>query len=91
MLDRGAILAVAGIYLSEIPALDYQEHLFYERKLESVTANTRADGEAFLLAAASIPVRVSTSAYPFADADRALDDLASGRISGEGAAVLEVR
>ena len=40
-LDRGGILAIAGIYLSPIPQLDYERHLFYEKELRSVTANTR--------------------------------------------------
>ncbi len=40
-LDRGGTLAIAGIHLSDIPALNYQEHLFEERTLQSVTANTR--------------------------------------------------
>src|SRR5665213_4403650 len=47
-LDRGGTLAVAGIHLSDVPVLDYQRHLFQERTLRSVTANTRADGVAFL-------------------------------------------
>ncbi len=53
-LDRGGTLAVAGIYLSEIPPLDYERHLFYERVLRSVTANTRGDGREFLEAAARV-------------------------------------
>ncbi|MGH9111609.1 MAG: zinc-dependent alcohol dehydrogenase family protein [Acidimicrobiales bacterium] len=87
-LDRGGTLAVAGIHLTEIPALDYQRHLFYERQVRSVTANTRADGEAFLAVAAAIPLRPSTVAYPFDQADRALADLAHGRV--RGAAVIHV-
>mgnify|MGYP003293658574 CR=1 FL=1 len=47
-LVLGMALAVAGIYLSDIPALRYEKHLFYEKVLRSVTANTRADGQAFL-------------------------------------------
>src|SRR4051794_27019224 len=47
-LDRGGTLAVAGIWLSAIPGLDYRTELFEERTLRSVTANTRADGEEFL-------------------------------------------
>jgi alcohol dehydrogenase, propanol-preferring len=90
MLDRGATLAVAGIHLSEIPPLDYEKHLFYERRLRSVTANTRTDGEEFLRAAAAIGIKVSTVPYRFGDAPKALEDLANGRISGAGAAVLEV-
>ncbi len=87
-LDRGGTLAVAGIHLSEIPALDYQRHLFEERTLRSVTANTRADGEEFLALAADIGIRVATTPYPFDGADRALADLAHDRVTG--AAVLEL-
>ena len=85
-LDRGGTLAVAGIHLSRIPALDYARDLFQERQLLSVTANTRADGERFLEIAARIPIQVSTVSYPLSDAPRALRDLAHDRITG--AAVL---
>jgi propanol-preferring alcohol dehydrogenase len=85
-LDRGGTLAVAGIWLSDIPALDYARDLFEERRLRSVTANTRADGERFLRLADRFGVRAHTTAYPMADAPRALADLAHGRFSG--AAVL---
>ncbi len=85
-LDRGATLAIAGIHLTDIPALNYKQHLFQERRLCSVTANTRHDGNDFLEAAARIPVRVSTVAYGLDEADQALDDLAHDRVNG--AAVL---
>lgn len=85
-LDRGGTLAVAGIWLSDIPALDYDATLFQERRLRSVTANTRADGETFLALAARLGVRASTTAYPMDEAPRALSDLRHGRFSG--AAVL---
>lgn len=85
-LDRGGTLAVAGIWLSDIPPLDYARHLFQERHLRSVTANTRADGEAFLRLAARFGIRATTHAYPLDDAPAALSDLAHGRF--EGAAVL---
>jgi len=85
-LDRGGTLAIAGIYLSDIPVLNYQRHLFEERTLCSVTANTRHDGDEFLADAARVPVRVTTSPYEMDRADRALADLAHGRVNG--AAVL---
>ena len=88
-LDRGGTLAVAGIHLSDIPVLDYERHLFEERQLRSVTANTRADGEAFLRIAARIGIRPTTTPYPFNQADRALRDLAHDRV--RGAAVLSLR
>jgi propanol-preferring alcohol dehydrogenase len=85
-LDRGGCLAIAGIHLSDIPGLNYQKHLFEERMLCSVTANTRRDGIEFLELAARIPVRVSAVPYPMDDANRALVDLAEDRVNG--AAVL---
>jgi propanol-preferring alcohol dehydrogenase len=85
-LDRGGTLAIAGIYLSDIPPLHYDRHLFEERSLRSVTANTRANGTEFLAAAARIGIKVSTSSYSFDDANAALGDLAQDRVNG--AAVL---
>ncbi|MEV4671780.1 MULTISPECIES: zinc-dependent alcohol dehydrogenase family protein [Actinomadura] len=85
-LDRGGTCAVAGIHLSDIPVLDYQRHLFQERQVRSVTANTRADGEEFLTLAARLDVAVTTHAYGLDEADRALADLAADRFTG--AAVL---
>jgi alcohol dehydrogenase, propanol-preferring len=87
-LDRGGTLAIAGIYLSAIPALDYQAHLFQERTLCSVTANTRRDGEEFLELASRIPTRVSATPYPFDKADEALSDLAHGHVTGAAVLVL---
>jgi propanol-preferring alcohol dehydrogenase len=87
-LDRGGVLAVAGIHLSEVPPLSYAKHLFEERELRSVTANTRADGEEFLELAGRIPLRVDTTLYPFEGAGEALRDLAGDRVTG--AAVLRV-
>jgi alcohol dehydrogenase, propanol-preferring len=87
-LDRGGTLAIAGIYLSDIPVLDYQEHLFEERALVSVTANTREDGLQFLDLAARIPIQVSTQDYRLDQANQALADLAGGQV--DGAAVLTI-
>ena len=85
-LDRGGTLAIAGIHLSDIPALNYTGDLFQERTLRSVTANTRGDAEEFLRLAERLRLRVSVTPYPLDAADRALADLAADRITG--AAVL---
>lgn len=87
-LERGGTLAVAGIYLSEIPALDYESELFYEKNLRSVTANTRADGEEFFRIAGAARLHVVATPYAFDRGDEALADLAADRF--EGAAVLVV-
>jgi len=88
VLDRGATLAIAGIHLSEIPPLDYARHLFHEKTLQSVTANTRTDGEALLRLGVEIPLETHTVPYPLERANEALVDLKQDRI--QGAAVLEV-
>ncbi len=85
-LDRGGTLAIAGIHLTDIPVLNYERHLFEERSLCSVTANTRQDGTEFLEAAARIGIHVSTVPYPMDQANQALSDLAHDRVNG--AAVL---
>ncbi len=87
-LDRGGTLAIAGIHLSDVPSLNYERELFYERELRSVTANTRADGRAFLDITARHPLSVTTTPYPFDRADEALADLAADRVNG--AAVLHI-
>ena len=87
-LDRGGVLVIAGIHLTDIPRLRYQDHLFNEREIRSVTANTRRDGEEFLRVATRMGVVATTTPYPLDHADRALADLAHDRLTG--AAVLHV-
>ncbi|MDT5326657.1 MAG: alcohol dehydrogenase, propanol-preferring [Mycobacterium sp.] len=87
-LDRGGTLAIAGIHLTDIPQLNYQRHLFQERQVRSVSSNTRADAREFLDFVGRHHVTVTTPRYPLSRADRALADLAGGRIAG--AAVLTV-
>ncbi|GHH14497.1 alcohol dehydrogenase [Streptomyces lanatus] len=85
-LDRGGTLAIAGIHLSDVPALTYESDLFYEKQVRSVTSNTREDGREFLALAAEHSVHATTHTYPLSRADEALRDLAAGRF--DGAAVL---
>ncbi|GLU49529.1 zinc-binding alcohol dehydrogenase family protein [Nocardiopsis ansamitocini] len=86
-LERGGTLSIAGIHLSDIPPLNYQRHLFQERTVRSVTANTRDDARGFLAIAAGNPLSVTTTSYSFDQADRALADVAADRV--DGAAVLD--
>jgi propanol-preferring alcohol dehydrogenase len=81
-LDRGGTLAVAGIYLTDIPSLNYDTHLFQERTLRSVTSNTRGDGEEFLHLAERLRLQVTVNPYPFDKADQAVADLAAERFTG---------
>jgi alcohol dehydrogenase, propanol-preferring len=81
-LERGGTLALAGIHMSDVPTLNYQQHLFLERDLRTVTSNTRRDGEELLALAARLGVRAHVTTYGFAETDQALQDLAAGELSG---------
>jgi propanol-preferring alcohol dehydrogenase len=81
----GATVVCAGIHMSDIPSFPYRL-LWEERVVRSVANLTRADAEEFLAVAAGLPIRTHVRSYPLTDANRALEDLRSGRLSG--AAVL---
>jgi propanol-preferring alcohol dehydrogenase len=78
----GGTVALAGIYMTPLPALDYERHLFHEKNLRSVEAATRADGRALLAAAAAAGVRATVTPYPLERAGEALIDLREDRIDG---------
>jgi propanol-preferring alcohol dehydrogenase len=84
----GGVVVVAGIHLSEIPAMDYADCLFGERDLRSVTANTRQDGEKLLAIAGRIRPRVHTTTFPLEQVGDVLRDMRAGRVSGSAVAVL---
>lgn len=87
-LAKGGTLALAGIHLSDIPSLNYEDCLFYEKNLRSVTANTREDGRLLLQEAAGIPIRPHVTTYSLEDVNRGLQDLKADRISGTGVVVV---
>lgn len=88
-LAPGGTLALAGIHMSAVPPLDYERHLFHERTVCSVTANTREDGRGLLAEAAAIPVRPHTTAFPLREANTALQALKAGRINGSGVLIMD--
>jgi alcohol dehydrogenase, propanol-preferring len=87
-LRRGGTLALAGIHLSPIPPLEYEPHLFHEKTLTSVEANTRLDGEELLREAARLPLRARRRLFPLAEAQRALLLLKKDGIDGTGVLVI---
>jgi propanol-preferring alcohol dehydrogenase len=86
--EKGGTVALAGIYMTPIPEMDYQKYLYHERTLRSVANATRQDGEELLKIAAEIPIQTTTRIYPLAEANKVLRLLKEGRISG--AAVLKI-
>jgi propanol-preferring alcohol dehydrogenase len=86
-VTRGGTVVCAGIHMTDIPAFPY-ELLWQERVVRSVANLTRRDGEEFFALVSRVPLRIEARPYGLAEANRALDDLRSGR--GDGAAVLRV-
>jgi propanol-preferring alcohol dehydrogenase len=82
---KGGTVVCAGIHMSDIPGFAYSL-LWEERVIRSVANLTRRDGREFLSLTASLPIETEIRPYPLADANRALDDLRSGALTG--AAVL---
>jgi propanol-preferring alcohol dehydrogenase len=84
---KGGIVVCGGVHMSDIPSFPYA-FLWGERRVVSVANLTRDDGAAFMRIAAQTPLRIETTSYPLGDANRALDDLRAGRLTG--AAVLSI-
>lgn len=85
-LAPGGVLALAGIYMSPIPPLEYAD-LYRERRITSVTASTRDDGRELLAEAARIPLHPTVTAFPLSQANRALELLKRGGLAGSGVLV----
>lgn len=85
---KGGTVSLAGIYMTPVPELDYETHLFHEKNLRSVEANTRADGRDLLRAAAEATVRAHVTTFPLARANEALQRLKNDAI--DGSAVLSL-
>jgi propanol-preferring alcohol dehydrogenase len=83
-LRPGATLAIASIYLDQIPPLRYGELLYGERVLRSVTAATRQDAVELLREAATIPLRPQIEEFPLAAANEALIALKQSRLAAAG-------
>lgn len=84
---KGGSVVCAGIHMSDLPSMPY-DLLWGERSIRSVANLTRRDAEEFFAIAPRIPVRTHVQPYSLAEAERALDDLRSGRV--RGAAVLQI-
>jgi len=84
VLEKGGTLALAGIYMTPIPEMDYQEHLYYEKTVRSVANSTRKDAEDLLKLAGEIPIRAEVQEFPLEEANRSLLLLKQGKIQGAG-------
>jgi alcohol dehydrogenase, propanol-preferring len=86
-LDKGGVLVLGGIHMSDIPALPYRA-IYGERVVRSVANNTRADGREFLAEAAAARIRTRVEVFPLQRANDALRALKHDAV--KGAAVLQI-
>jgi alcohol dehydrogenase, propanol-preferring len=87
-LAPGGTLALAGIYMTAIPSLDYAD-LYRERTITTVTASTRDDGRELLAEAGRIPLQPTVTTFPLAEANRALQALKAGAFAGSGVLLID--
>jgi propanol-preferring alcohol dehydrogenase len=87
-LRSGGTLALAGIHMSQVPALEYEPHLFHEKTITSVEANTRVDGNELLATAAAIPIHARCESFPFEEANRVLQLVKQDAVGGSAVLVL---
>ena len=86
---KGGVVVLAGIHMSPIPAMEYGPHLFHEKTLRSVEANTRRDGEDLLREASAAKIRPSVTRFPLEAANEALIALKADRLNGTGVLVVD--
>jgi propanol-preferring alcohol dehydrogenase len=89
-LRKGGTLALAGITMSQIPAMDYSL-LYQEHVVRSVANSTRDDVRECLKLAAEVPVKTEIETFPLEQANEALVALKHSRIRGAGVLTVNPR
>ena len=87
-LEKGGTVAMAGIYMTPIPEMEYNKYLYHEKTICSVTNSTRTDGEELLKLSDQIPIKPKTTTFPLEEANQALQLLKHRQITGAG--ILEI-
>jgi propanol-preferring alcohol dehydrogenase len=89
VLERGGRLVINAIRKqTQIPPLDYAEHLWLEKEIKSVANVTRADAEEFLPLAAKIPIVPTIEEFALEQANEVLYKIKHSQL--KAAAVLRV-
>lgn len=88
VINKGGIVVLAGIHMSDIPSFPYKI-IWGERSIKSVANLTRKDGEDFLKIAPEVPVKSLVNPYPLEKVNEALDDLREGRFNGAAVIVVD--
>jgi propanol-preferring alcohol dehydrogenase len=80
-LAPGGAVAINAIHLDRIPQFSYDD-LWLERSLRSVANFTRTDAREFLELAGTVPIRTQFDVMPLQEAQRALERVREGDVSG---------
>jgi len=88
LLEKGGALALAGIYMTPIPRMDYATHLYQEKRITSVANATRLDGREMMRIAGETKIETHTEAFPLESANHALQLLKRSKL--KASAVLKV-
>jgi len=86
-LDKGGKLVINLIRMQDLNKevllnLNYTEHLWMEKRIQTVANVTRKDAEEFLKIASMMKLKPEIEYYPLIKANEALSDLKEGRIKG---------
>jgi propanol-preferring alcohol dehydrogenase len=88
VLERGGTVALAGVTMTPIPEIDYDELLYWERGVLSVANFTRQDAQDLLRVAAEIPIETTVQTFPLEAANEALLALKRSKIDGTAVLVI---
>lgn len=88
-LKKGGRLVLAGIYMSNTPPLEYEKHLFYEKQIISVSANTRNDGQELFKEIENIHINAHIETTSLENANQILQRLKKGTLNGSGVVVID--
>ena len=80
-------MALAGVTMTPIPQLDYDELLYWGRGIRSVDNFTREDAHALMQVAAEIPIQTTVETFPLEQANEALLAMKRSEIEGSGVLV----
>lgn len=86
-LRSGGTAVSANIHMSDIPQFPYGL-LYYEKTMKSVANFTKSDGEEFLKLSETIPIRTKTEVFKLSEANKALNLLKKGQITGAGVLII---
>ncbi|MDD5541738.1 MAG: zinc-dependent alcohol dehydrogenase family protein [Acidobacteriia bacterium] len=84
ILDKGGTVALAGIYMTPLPEIDYASLLYHERSIRSVANATRQDAIELLRLADEVPLKTEVEEFILPEINTALTKLKHSEIRGAG-------